>query len=449
MGGTVTQRLAAFIQSVTYEGLPDEVRQKVKACILNAIGVGMAAYNTDLTQIGIAVTDKAVGGATILVNGARASLPGAAFANAVMFYARGQDDMHDKAHTHVGTIVVPAALAIGQARGSSGRDFAAAVLAGYETACALGATNASLSDARVRATSIYGILGAAAAAGKLLRLDVEGLANALGFAASIAGGTNQSLRSGTMEWQFQPGIAAHNGVLAALLAANGGVAAETALEGPVGFLHAFTGTNQNAEGILAGLGEKYRILDVAFNPVPVPGMSQGSCVAALELAAETKMKPEEIATIEIRMAERAVINFPGAASRGPFRDIGATVWSTPYCVSLALSRQQVTLQGLQLYNDPTILGLLERTTVVPSDLPPRSCDLKVTTVDGRTFEKKFRHSDQDFAYGFDGVTRLMRSLAPEMAISAETLEKLIDVVANIESCEKIDSIIELLTVSDS
>ncbi|MDO8670561.1 MAG: hypothetical protein Q7O66_03915, partial [Dehalococcoidia bacterium] len=233
---------------------------------------------------------------------------------------------------------------------------------------------------------------------------------------------------------------------AALLAANGGEAAETAFEGPAGFLQAFTGNNDSAEAILVGLGENYRTLDVAFKPLPVPVNNMVACMTALELGAEAKLDPKEIATVEIRTSQSEA-TFAGAAARGPFRHIGGTTMSTIYCVALALSQQQVTLEGLQLYDDPTILSLVERSRLVPSDLPSRCCDLKVTTLDGRTLEKKLRHSDHDFAYGFDGVTRLMRSLAPEMVISATTLENLIDAVANIESCERIGDIIEMLVDS--
>ncbi|MDO8673471.1 MAG: MmgE/PrpD family protein [Dehalococcoidia bacterium] len=448
MLGSISRRLATFIQGVDCDNLPDEVREKAKACILNAIGVGMAAYNTDLARTGIASAtaevEKTTGGATILVNGARASLPDAAFANAVMFHSRAQEDTLHEARTHLGPVVVPAALAVGQALGSSGRDFIAAVVAGYETACAMGVKNATLSVPRgFRATSIYAIFGAAAAAGKLLGLDERRLANALGFAASLAGGTNECFLAGTSEWRFETAMAAHNGVLAALLAANGGEAAGSAIEGRAGFLQAFTGTTENAERILAGLGEKYRALEVVFKPYPVGGINQVPCIAALELAAEAKLDSSEIAAIEIRTA-RSEATYPGAANRGPFSQIGATLMSTVYCVSLALSQRQITLEGLQRYDDQTILGLVARSTLVPSDLPELSCDLKLTRTSGQIYEKSLRKSEHDFAYDYAGVTRLMRSLAPEMAISAATLEKLIDAVATIEKCDNVGAIVEML-----
>ncbi|MDO8671604.1 MAG: hypothetical protein Q7O66_09265, partial [Dehalococcoidia bacterium] len=180
-----------------------------------------------------------------------------------------------------------------------------------------------------------------------------------------------------------------------------------------------------------------------FKPVPVGIINQVPCMTALELAAEANLEPKDIAAIEIRTA-RSEANYPGAAARGPFRQISGATMSTIYCVALALSRRQVTLEGFHLFDDPTILSLMERSTLVPSDLPRLSCDIEVTTLDGRTFEKRMRRSREDFACGFDGVKGLMRSLAPEMAISSENLERLIEDVANIESCDRIDSIVELL-----
>jgi 2-methylcitrate dehydratase PrpD len=93
--------------------------------------------------------------------------------------------------------------------------------------------------------------------------------HALGFAASFAFGTLEAFTSGTMEWRFENGVAAKNGILSALLAKQGAVAARTAFEGNAGFLHAFAGNKNDPLKCIQHLGQVYEIMEVTFKLYPV------------------------------------------------------------------------------------------------------------------------------------------------------------------------------------
>ncbi len=81
-----------------------------------------------------------------------------------------------------------------------------------------------------------GSLAAAAAAGKVLRLDAKQMATAFGIAVAGAGGVRRNF--GTMAKALQTGNAARNGVTAALLAQKGFSADQAILEAPMGFVSA-------------------------------------------------------------------------------------------------------------------------------------------------------------------------------------------------------------------
>jgi 2-methylcitrate dehydratase PrpD len=107
-------------------------------------------------------------------------------------------------------------------------------------------------------TSTLGTLGAAAACATLLGLDVTRTQMALGIAASMACGVRANF--GTMTKPLHVGLAARNGLQAALLALQGFTAAEGALDAPDGFLNAFLGGRVEAEPHLPPLGQPYDIV---------------------------------------------------------------------------------------------------------------------------------------------------------------------------------------------
>ena len=137
----------------------------------------------------------------------------AAFANAALMHTRAQDDTHFAAKTHVGSAIVPAALALAERERRSGAELCVAVVAGCEVAAAIGERLAAATTARgFRATPVFGTLGAAAAAASILGLDEAQTTNAIAIAASFSGGLNQTWLDGTSEYRLQLGMAARNGI---------------------------------------------------------------------------------------------------------------------------------------------------------------------------------------------------------------------------------------------
>jgi 2-methylcitrate dehydratase PrpD len=130
--------------------------------------------------------------------------------------------------------VLSALLALAETRAASGRDVVCAFVAGYEAECRVGRALGSAPYQRgFHATGTLGTLGAAAACARLLGLDAETTAVALGIAATQASGMKSMF--GTMTKPLHAGKAAANGLLAARLAARGFTAHPAAIETEQGF----------------------------------------------------------------------------------------------------------------------------------------------------------------------------------------------------------------------
>ncbi len=188
-----------------------------------------------------------------LFSGGTAPNPSAAaFWNAAVMHARTQDDFHPVGNIHIGTVVIPALLAVADEITVSGREFLSALAAGYMVAVGISRASSPLTSPKgLRSTSLYGPFGVAAAVGKLRGASTEQIAGALGLATAFASGTTQTWIDGSDEWQLHVALCAEAGLRAVDLAMAGVVGGSQALSGSAGFFNAFTGRRQAFSDIAA------------------------------------------------------------------------------------------------------------------------------------------------------------------------------------------------------
>src|SRR5689334_11557794 len=232
----VTRELAQRAASLRYDELPLDVRRWARHCVLDWLGVTLAGAREELSQI--LAADAAEQGGTPLARliGRDAIVPTqqAALVNGAASHALDYDDVNMTLGGHPTVAVLPAVLALCEARGANGAALIAAFVAGYETLCRVGALVAPGHYARgYHATGTVGGFGAAAACAHLLGLDAAGTATALGIAGTQAAGLKSMF--GTMCKPLHAGKAAQNGLLAASLAARGFTSRGDVLECPQGF----------------------------------------------------------------------------------------------------------------------------------------------------------------------------------------------------------------------
>src|SRR6478672_8445131 len=188
---TLTRALAAQATAVTYDSLPEPVRELVRQCVLDYYGVALAGADDPLATILLDELAEAGGAAQASIIGRKAKLPAlsAALVNGAIGHALDYDDVNLAMPGHPSVAILPGLLALAEQRQSSGREVIAAFVAGYETACRVGmAMRPGHYGRGFHATGTIGAFGAAAACAHLLRLDAEATARALGIAGTQAAG---------------------------------------------------------------------------------------------------------------------------------------------------------------------------------------------------------------------------------------------------------------------
>lgn len=443
MSKTLTGELGEFVAHTKWSELPRDVLERARACLLHDLAVALAGRQAEAHAHGLVARHYALPAeSTLFWDGSKASAEGAALANAALMHARTQDDTHFPSSTHTGATVIPAALAMAEAQGRTGEEFLTAMVLGYEVAGRIGREYDTITTPRgFRATSIYGVFGAAAAAARLLQLGPDATAAALGFAANLAGGLGQTWVEGTSEWRFQVGIAGRHGIFAARLAAAGATAARETLEGPAGFYRAFGGTLDHARVAVAGLGRDWVVPEVTLKPYPVCAIQQSPVAMMIDLATTYDLRPADVREIvlELNPYEAA---YPGTDSVGPFTDQGGTLMSGQFCMALALVERTAPLAGLFRFSDAVLDDLTRRTRIVARDtMPALSSRLTVVTRDGRSLTRETIATPGLHKFSFDEDAALVRGLQPEMAIPAQVVERLIDTVRGIERQPTVDGLL--------
>ncbi len=267
---TAAGKLARFIESITIEGIPPDVQEKARCCLLYGLGIGLCSAGTSFAAVSARAAEvlstPVPNGATVLRTGSTRGVNAALLANAALLHGRCQEDTSGTAH--LGVIVIPLMLALWETRGIPASRLLPALVAGYEVGGLLEAAFARQTvRAGFRASPIYGVFAAAAAACKLLDLPAAVTRSALAHAAAFAGGTLQALGEGTDEWRYQVGIAAESGLVATELARAGATGAQFALEGPQGFARSFAHAAL-PETLCDRLGTDWTIRREPSSPIP-------------------------------------------------------------------------------------------------------------------------------------------------------------------------------------
>jgi 2-methylcitrate dehydratase PrpD len=334
----------------------------VKLCLIDLIGCAFEARDLPWSRQAVQLaTPVGADGATVIGSPHAATLPDAAFANAVMGHGLVREDMHSGSISHLGIVVLPTLLALAQYRRVTGRDFIAAAAVGYEVGGQIGRAVMDAELARIfRPTGVTGPAGAAAAGARLLGLGADAATSAVALGANTIVGFNQWAHTGGSEMFFHAGFAARNAVTAVRLAELGAFASPSALDGEAGL---FAALGKRIAGAKVALFESApEILSVYHKPVPACNFAQTACQAALRIARENEPAADRIAAIVIRVP-RAGALYPGCDYRGPFAHILQAKMSIQYNVAAALLLGAVSEKNFSLLNDPALHRLLGMTSL--------------------------------------------------------------------------------------
>ena len=393
----ITESLASYVCSLSFEDLPDSIVHKCKLCVLHSLACSFAGHHFPWSQTAMNfLRDLNVAGkATSFVDGLKAPSPDVAFVNAVMAHSNLQEDTDMGSGSHTGAMVVPAALAVGEETNCTGKDLITATVLGYELTGRVGASVVSLEFAKTfRPTSFFGAYGVCGAAAMLLRLNRREIVNALGIAGNLSTGLNQWALDGTDDLFFQAGFTASDGIKAAMLGKRGINAAKRILEGRAGLWEAY-GKQEAAARIVAGFGDSYAISRVYFKPIPADACTATPNRLALKMATDQEIDPEEIDRIEIRIF-RLAKDYPGVDYRGPFTSMTQAKMSVQYGVAAVLVFQELKQRIYDRFDHPQVERIASKTTIVADEefsrnFPKQGCRIHITMRDGTVCTD--RHED--------------------------------------------------------
>ena len=347
---TASERLARFVHELDLAAIPVDAREHAKLCLMDTLGIALAAAREPAASAAAQVARDNGGApdATLLVHGDQAPAALAALANGTAAFSHNFTDTTLSCVIHGGPVAVPTALAVGEMTRASGAQVLAAIVAGYEVMTRVGnainAGTARMAHHRkgYHPTATCGVFGAAAIAAKLLGLSSDGIVAALGIAGSFASGLAESLTDGTDVWRAHGGIAAHNGVLAALLARAGLTAPRAVLDGKKGFCTAFTDGRYDAAALVEGLGSRYLVLDAAFKLHNTAHVWALPLDALATIRASHPFSATDVERIEVTFPQiwTAIMDEPSGATYAPATYAQATN-NLRFCLAVGLHAGRV------------------------------------------------------------------------------------------------------------
>ncbi len=280
---------------------PASARVRAAAAVLDTVGVTLAGAAEPASRIVQDVVSAERGDAcSVFGTHIRASAGSAALANGTAAHALDYDDMCFVSLAHPSAPLVPAIFAVAEITGASGRSLLDAYIVGFEIEARLGrAMNPRHYQRGWHCTSTLGTIGATAAASRLLGLNSAVAGHAIAIAASEASGLKENF--GTMVKPLHAGLAARNGVLAALLAKSGMTASDLAIEGPQGFLHAMDAERATLDAELGDLGTRWEINDTGITVKLYPSCAgtHPTLDAILDLRARERFTATDVDRIDI------------------------------------------------------------------------------------------------------------------------------------------------------
>ncbi|MEC9077494.1 MAG: MmgE/PrpD family protein [Pseudomonadota bacterium] len=455
----LTKEIANFVVATRLENTPHDVIERGQIHLLDALGLGIAGTQSAVfkkirTYVGTGNKNKT---SSIFCNSLRVSSSSAALANGTAMHADNYDDTNPQptpdrnGGIHAGAVVIPAALAVGEALGATGAELSAAMHCGLEVACKLNhGINARHYQSGYHTTSSLGIFGATAAAARLLKLDEAGIINALAIATAKAGGIRGNF--GTMTEQIHCGTAAESGVAAAEMALSGITGAPAIFERKNGWFGATAG-GFIQEAICGKLGKPWAIVNpgTSIKPWPNGALTHPAMELMLKLLSENEIKPDKIQEISVqtnqRVRETLVHDNPNTASEARF--------SMPFALAALVLNGHAGLRTFsdQMVTNPAIKALMRKINFssysqIESDYSNVTSLIKLRMNDGQVINGRadFARGSKNAPMNWEEIEKKFRECADHGAWPCEKQTAILSFVRDLESSPNLEPLISALTI---
>ena len=444
-----TARLAGYVAALEFKDIPPEVRERAKALTLDFLGSAIRARRDAESTPTLFKTLEALAldarGESTVFGDTRAWSPAiAALLNGALGHSLDFDDTHADSSLHPSAPVVPAAFAVGELVGASGREVLTAIVAGYEVCCRLGnALDPTSHYARgFHPTATAGTFGAAAAAAKLFKLPQDRIIAAFGVAGSQAAGSLQFLVNGAWNKRYQVGASAMNGVIAATLARNDFVGATESIEGKHGLLVGYS-DNAHPEKAVADLGKVYETMKIGVKPYPSCRYTHAALDALIAMRREHNLTPDQIKRVEIGLHRNGItLTGDAATKRHPTSVVGGQ-FSMFFTGAVALDQGRFGWDDYDRLGDAAVDALADKFDVVQDDRletgrkHPFGARVSITTDDG--VHERIHDDPSGEPNSFpDSQAMAQKFLTLARPVLNGRADQLADAILSLERFERID-----------
>ncbi|HWK67040.1 MAG TPA: MmgE/PrpD family protein [Rhizobiaceae bacterium] len=427
--------IATRVADLSFDALSEAGRERLTLCLLANLSVGVAGV-----PYCVVPEPVAEGGRFALLSGSRAGdARAAAFWNAAVMHARTQDDFDPVGNLHVGTVVLPALMAVSNEVPLTGKAFLDALAAGYMVAVGISRGLSPKTTPRgVRSTGYYSPFGAVAAVAKAKGLDAAAIGSALALTTVFAGGTTQAWIDGSDEWQLHPAHAAETGLRAVELALSGVRGGSHALDGTSGFYNALLGKTVPFDEVVNDFDPSIAAEESVIKRFPVSGICQSVVLSAERLARQIA-DPGQIRRVKVEM-NAFEMRYPGTLNRGPvFRSFGDRLMSATFCTASVLAHRGLNFADFHTAQNAArdrLVGLVE--VIEGADIPILSARMTVETGDGRTFVEQVRNSRSEVAIDWFSVDAWGSALWQEAGRSSEAFKSCRDEIQTLSRADRVD-----------
>jgi 2-methylcitrate dehydratase PrpD len=438
--------LSTYMAEAARKPLPDGVVEKTKHMILDTwaaaisgseLPPGKFAINFARTYGGDKIST--VAGSNVVCGPIEAAL-----ANGMLAHSDETDDTHPPSQSHPGCSVVPSALAMGEKWGIDGQRYLRAVALGYDIGPRFTATLGKIqymADTHRSTHALSGTFGSAAAAGCAAGFNPQQMRWLLSYTAQLASGIATWQRdTDHIEKAFDfGGMAAKNGVTAAMLVEAGGTGVDDVLSGPDNFFLAF-GPKNDPSMVIDKLGERYEITRTNIKKWTVGAPIQAPLDALELIIKKSNVDPEQVRRIVVRIAT----NEAKIVDNREISDI-----CLQHMIAVMLVDRTVTFKSAHdkaRMTDATILKHRAKVQLTPDEalerfLPRRAGIVEVTTNDGRTITERVddvRGTAENPMPREEVIAKARDLIVP--VLGAQTFDKL---VTRIFDLERLRSVREL------
>ena len=457
----LTREVAEFILHTGYADLPADVVELGRKSILDGMGLALCGSVADTGRLSrdyVKALGLASGASTILGSSMKTAARFAAFVNGVGIHADDYDDTQlavaeDRVYgllTHPTAPALSAALALAESRSLSGRELMAAYHVGVEVECKIAEAIAPRHyDEGFHSTGTCGAIGAAAAAAKVVGLDLYQTLHTMGIAASEAAGLRENF--GTMTKPLHAGRAAESGVVAAELAALGWTAAEQILEAPRGFFRA-AGGGYDPNAIVHKLGQPwtFRQPGISIKPYPSGSLTHPAMTEMARLIRMHAIQARQVESVDVGTNR----NMPNALIHHQPKTGLEAKFSMEFCLAALLLYGKAGLTEFtgQVVNRPEVQAMIARIHFGVNPVAEAAGYNKMTTIldirlrDGRTISGR-----ADFAKGSPAIPMTYQEVADKFLDCAafarwshDKASRVVDMVGKLETILDIRTLTALL-----